>query len=147
MVFFVFENESGGYILRCRKNQTNGGMASRVSRSLKPRCQGDQPTWFTISARNIGTTTAGYCEYAPYARQASKKVGNRMVLTYNDVGHNPKCPQIGVSLNKRATKRAPFLLHKFGVRSHLSDELSFWSVHFAAKMSVLRLSKVLEFFA
>ena len=41
---FVLKNESGGYILRRRKNQTNGRMASRVSRSLKPRCQGDQPT-------------------------------------------------------------------------------------------------------
>ena len=45
-----------------------------------------------------------------------QNAGNRMVLTYNDVGRNPKCPQIGVLLNKRATKRAAFLLHKFGVR-------------------------------
>ena len=42
--FFLLQNKSGGYILRCRKNQTNERMASGVSRSLKPRCQGDQPT-------------------------------------------------------------------------------------------------------
>ena len=70
-----------------------------------------------------------------------------MVLTYNDVGHTPKCPQIGVLLNNRATKLAAFLLYKFGVKYWLSDELSFCSEHFAAKMSVLRLSKVLEIFA
>ena len=45
-----------------------------------------------------------------------QNVGNRMVLTYNDVGHNPKRPQIGVLLNNRATKHAPFLLYKLGVR-------------------------------
>ena len=70
-----------------------------------------------------------------------------MVLTYDDVGHTPKCPQIGVLLNNRATKLAEFLLYKFGVKYKLSDELSFCSEQFAAKMSVLRLSKVLEMFA
>ena len=45
-----------------------------------------------------------------------QNVRNRMVLTYNDGGSNRKCPQIGVLLNKRATKRAPFLLFKFRVR-------------------------------
>ena len=37
-----------------------------------------------------------------------------MVLTYNDIGHTPKCPQIGVLLNNRATKFAAFLLFNFG---------------------------------
>ena len=67
-----------------------------------------------------------------------------MVLTYNEIGHTPKCPQIGVLLNNRATKLAAFLLYKFGVKYWLSDELSFCSVQFAAQMNVLRLSEVLE---
>ena len=70
-----------------------------------------------INARNIGTTTThGYWEYVPYTQQASTKRhdGNRMVLTYNDVGYTPKCPQIRVLLNNRATKRAEFLLINSG---------------------------------
>ena len=50
------------------------------------------------------------------AEEVQRHLGNRMVLTYNNVGHNLKRPQIGVLLNKRATKHAPFLLYKFGVR-------------------------------
>ena len=52
MVFLCLKMESGGYILRRRKNQTNGRMACRVSRSLKPLCHGDQPTR-SSSARGI----------------------------------------------------------------------------------------------
>ena len=37
-------------------------------------------------------------------------------MTLGTPGHNPKCPQIGVLLNNRATKLAAFLLYKFGVR-------------------------------
>ena len=40
-------------------------------------------------------TTQGYCEYAPTLGKLRQNVGNRMVLTYNDVGHtraHPKMP-------------------------------------------------------
>ena len=61
-------------------------------------------------------TTQGTVSTLRTLGKLQQNVGNRMVLTYNDVGHNPKRPQIGVLLNKRATKHAPFLLYKFGVR-------------------------------
>ena len=37
-------------------------------------------------------------------------------MTLGTPGHTPKCPQIGVLLNNRATKLTAFLLYKFGVR-------------------------------
>ena len=116
---FVLEDESGGCILRCRKNQTNGRMACWVSRSLKPPCYGDQPTrsW---SAHDGSVTTQGTVStlHTPGKLwQNVQNARNRMVLTYNDVGHTPKCPQIGVLLHNRATKVTAFLLHKFGVFS------------------------------
>ena len=59
------------------KNQTNGRIACWVSRSLKPPCHGDRPTrsWsaHVTSALRRQRDHAGYCEYAPYARQASTK--------------------------------------------------------------------------
>ena len=58
-------------------------------------------------------TTQGIVSTLGKLRQ---NVGNRMVLTYNDVGHTPKCPQIGVLLNNRVTNLPSFLLYKFGVR-------------------------------
>ena len=59
---------------------------------------------------------AGYCDTLRTLGKLRQNVGNRMVLTYNDAGYTPKCPQIGVLLNNRATKLAAFLLYKFGVK-------------------------------
>ena len=70
-----------------------------------------------------------------------------MVLTYNDEGYNPKRPQSRVLLNKRATKHAPFLLKNSGKGSSFRMSSAFVLYNFAAIMSVLRLSKVLEIFA
>ena len=56
----------------------------------------------------------GYCDTLRALGKLRQNVGNRMVLTYNDVGHTLKCPQIGVLLNNRATKLAAFLLYKVG---------------------------------
>ena len=70
-----------------------------------------------ISAQNIGTTTMqGTVSTIRTLSKLRQNVGNRMVLTYNDAGHTPKCPQIEVLLNNRATKLAAFLLSNFGVR-------------------------------
>ena len=100
----------------------NGKQSISLRKATLPRRSTDV---ITISARNIGATTATWprrvlwVRSVVYARQASTKRrnrGNRMVMTYNDVGKNPKRPkrpQIGVLLNKRATKHAPFLLYKW----------------------------------
>ena len=92
-------------------------------------------------------TTQGTVSTLLRSASFDKTSGNRMVLTYNDVGHTPKCPQIGVLLNNRATKLAAFLLYRFGGKVVAFGWAQFCSVQFAAKMSVLRLSKGLEIFA
>ena len=97
-----------------------GACATRATCELRTCCHGDEPTrsWSArgTSALRRQPDHAGYCENAPTLGKLRQKVRNRMVLTYNDVGHAPKCPQIGVLLNNRATKLAAFLLYKFGVR-------------------------------
>ena len=70
---FVLEDESGGCIFRCRKNQTNGRMACRVSRSLKQPAMAINRRDHDQRAEQRHYDQAGYCEYAPHARQASTK--------------------------------------------------------------------------
>ena len=70
-----------------------------------------------ISAWNIGTTiTQGTVNTLRTLNKLRQNFRNRVVLTYNDVGHTSKSPQIGVLLNNKATKVAAFQLYKFGVR-------------------------------
>ena len=68
-----------------------------------------------ISAEHRHYDHAGYCDTLRTLGKLRQNVGNRMVLTYNDAGHTPKCPQIGVLLNNRAAKLAAFLLYKWDV--------------------------------
>ena len=65
---------------------------------------------------NGSVTTRGTVSTLRTLCKLRQNDGKWMVLTYNDVRHTPNCPQIGVLLNNRATKRAAFLLYKFGVK-------------------------------
>ena len=120
MVFLCLKLKAVAAYLHVEKIKQMEGRQAQYTRSLKPPAMAmnrrDHDQRAEHRHYDGSLTTQGYCEYAPTLGKLRQNVGNRMVLTYNDVGHTPKCPQIGVLLNNRATKLAAFLLYKFGVR-------------------------------
>ena len=81
------------------------------------------------------------------SREISQSRGNHLQSKDSDVlwrRKYPKCLPNGVFLNLRETEWFATLLCKFGAWKHVCDELSFYSVRFAAKLRVLHLFKVWE---
>ena len=66
-------------------------------------------------------------------------------VTFSDVANNPICPQNGFFSICGETKCPAMVLLKFQHKEHLWEELSFYCVQFASKLTVLRLSKVFTF--
>ena len=103
---FELENESGWlhFEMSKKSNKWKNGKQS-ISR-LKPRCPRRSTDVITIDQRaehrhyDSNVTTQGTGSTLRTLGKLQQNVGNRMVLTYNDVGRNPKRPQIGVLLIK-----------------------------------------------
>ena len=99
MVFLCLKLKAVAAYLHVEKIKQMEGRQAQYTRSLKPPCHGDEPTrsWSArgTSALRRQPDHAGYCEYAPTLGKLRQNVGNRMVMTYNDVGHtraHPKMP-------------------------------------------------------
>ena len=124
MVFLCLKLKAVAAYLDVEKIKQMEGRQAQYTRSLKPPCHGDEPTRSydqRAEHRHYDGSLTTQGTVSTLLRSASFDETSGIerfwrTMTLGTPGHTPKCPQIGVLLNNRATKLAAFLLYKFGVR-------------------------------